>query len=165
MKKLVYLFFSLSLASCSSHKYAAHFMRYDRTENYASERLSNQSTLPSAIAPETLTASLESKPILVENAKSQSTTKKSLTRLTKQERKLVKAEIKKEIKQLTNKKSTNAAKVLNTSGSWDQDLKMAAIFGVVGLVALIIGTSLFNVIGAISLIIGAVFLVKWIIRQ
>ena len=165
MKKLVYVFFSLTLASCSSHKYAANFMRYDRTENYANERLNNQSPLHSAIAPEMLIASLESKPILTENTRSQSTTKKSLTLLTKQERKQVKAEIKKEIKQLINKESRNTAKVLNTSGSWDQDLKMAAIFGVVGLVALIIGTSLFNVIGAISLIIGAVFLVKWIIRQ
>jgi hypothetical protein len=46
----------------------------------------------------------------------------------------------------------------------DHDLKLAAIFGAVGIVGLLI-TGVFYYIGAIMLLIGAFFLVKWIIRQ
>ncbi len=48
---------------------------------------------------------------------------------------------------------------------WDEDLKLATIFGAVGITGLIIGGNVFNIIGAIALVIGVVFFVKWIIRQ
>jgi maltodextrin utilization protein YvdJ len=163
MKNLMCVFSIVVLASCSSNKYAAHFTHYDRNESYAVNRVREQTGSLPKIEPEMLTASIETKPVIAQPAIQQA--KQKFASMTKQERSQLKAEIKKEIRQLTKKKSENVAKVINTSGSWDQDLKLAAIFGVVGLVALIIGTSLFNVIGAISLIIGAVFLVKWIMRQ
>ena len=50
-------------------------------------------------------------------------------------------------------------------GSLDYDLKMGAIFVVVGLAGLAIGGNAFQIIGGISLIIGVVFLIKWLIRQ
>lgn len=163
MKKLMYGFSVLVLASCSSNKYAAHFTHYDRHENYAVNKASV--SLSSTIEPEMLTASLNTKPVLFENQKFTLSAGKASAPSNRHERKLVKAEIKKDIKQFLKQRSGKDAKVINASGSWDQDLKMAAIFGAVGLVAMIIGTTLFNIIGAISLIIGVVFLIKWIIRQ
>lgn len=47
----------------------------------------------------------------------------------------------------------------------DNDLKLAAIFGAVGIVALIISGDVFYIIGGIALIIGVVFFVKWLVRQ
>ena len=51
------------------------------------------------------------------------------------------------------------------SGSLDYDLKMAAIFVVVGIVGLAISGNAFQIIGGLSLLIGVVFLIKWLIRQ
>ena len=48
---------------------------------------------------------------------------------------------------------------------WDQDLKLAAIFGAIGTVALIIYVEPFWIIAAVALIIGLVFLIKWFVRQ
>ena len=44
---------------------------------------------------------------------------------------------------------------------------LAAVFGAVGIVGLIIGTgtNVFSFIGGIALIIGVVFFVKWLVRQ
>ncbi len=47
----------------------------------------------------------------------------------------------------------------------DKDLKLAAIFGAVGIVALLIGGDVFWVIGGIALLIGVVFFVMWLARQ
>jgi hypothetical protein len=164
MKKLMCVFFIAVLASCSSNKYAAHFTHYDRHQNYAVNEASAPLSSMKPIEPEMITASLTSKPVLFENQKLTLPAEKTAAS-KRLERKQVKAEIKKQVRQFLKQRSGKDAKVINTSGSWDQDLKMAAIFGAVGLVAIIIGTTLFNIIGAISLIIGVVFLIKWIIRQ
>jgi hypothetical protein len=49
----------------------------------------------------------------------------------------------------------------------DNDLKLAAIFGAVGIVGLMLGgaTDVFWIIGGIALLVGVVFLVKWLVRQ
>lgn len=47
----------------------------------------------------------------------------------------------------------------------DPDLRRAAIFGVAGLVALIIGGNLFWVVGSLSLLIGLIFSIKWLLRK
>jgi Flp pilus assembly protein TadB len=164
MKKGLAVLLIAALASCTTNKYAAHFRHYNKQENYATEKILDSPSSLQPIQPEALTASLQTLPT-IQVEQNHQTEKKEFNNLTKQQRKQVKIEIKKEIKRLIKQKSADDAKVINASGSWDQDLKMAAIFGVVGIVAVIIGTTLFNIIGAIALIIGAVFLVKWIMRQ
>lgn len=47
----------------------------------------------------------------------------------------------------------------------DPDLRRAAIFGVAGLVALVIGGNLFWVVGSLSLLIGLIFAIKWLLRK
>jgi hypothetical protein len=47
----------------------------------------------------------------------------------------------------------------------DPDLKLAAIFGSIGVVALIIGGDVFAIIGGIAMIVGLVFFVRWLVRQ
>lgn len=165
MKKIVYLSALALFASCSTNKYAAHFTHYDRHENYATVQTNNNHQL-TPIEPATLTASLESKPVVVESVSSViKPEKKEDLKFTKQERNLVRAQLKKELKSFAKIKQADEAKVVNASGGWDHDLKLAAIFGAVGVVGLIISTSPFNIIGAIALIIGVVFFVKWLMRQ
>jgi PBP1b-binding outer membrane lipoprotein LpoB len=160
MRKLIVLVSLVVFVSCSTTKYAAHFQRYERNISYTPENISHP--LAPVVAPEMLTSSISPPPMLsIEAQKKPEAVKRSLTSFTKQERK----QLKKEIRKLINNKTVTEAKVITTSGGMDQDLKLAAVFGVVGLVGLIIGTTFFNVIGAIALIIGTVFLVKWILRQ
>jgi hypothetical protein len=47
----------------------------------------------------------------------------------------------------------------------ENDLKLAAIFGGVGLVLLIIGGDVLYVLGAIGLLIGLYFFIRWLMRQ
>jgi hypothetical protein len=49
----------------------------------------------------------------------------------------------------------------------DKDLKMAAIFGSVGLVLTFLGgvNSVFWVLGVIAIVIGVVFFIRWLSRQ
>jgi hypothetical protein len=63
------------------------------------------------------------------------------------------------------KKSGDEVKAAEAAAAMDHDLKLAAIFGAVGIVALIIGGDVFWVIGGIALIIGVVFFVLWLSRQ
>ncbi len=50
-------------------------------------------------------------------------------------------------------------------GGKNKDLRLAAIFGAAGLVALIIGGSPLNVLGSIAILVGLFLFVRWIIRR
>ena len=90
---------------------------------------------------------------------------KKIERIHDRQQQIVKlVQWKKEIKtSLTETSRANPKTQAN--GSLDNDLKMGAIFVVVGLAGLAIGGNAFQIIGGISLIIGVVFLIKWLIRQ
>ena len=84
--------------------------------------------------------------------------------MTKEERKELRAELKSVIKtQKMNKKM--GVESVSATKAMDNDLKLAAVFGAVGIVALIISGQVFYIIGGIALIIGVVFFVKWLVRQ
>jgi hypothetical protein len=83
--------------------------------------------------------------------------------MTKKERRELRKELKKEIKHIVKKKDTPNS--VEATKAMDRDLKLAAIFGAVGIVALIINGTVFYIIGGVALIIGIVFFVKWLIRQ
>jgi len=87
--------------------------------------------------------------------------KKTYLQMPHQERKVLRQELKKEIKNFVqpNKKQVKA-NAAHSSGM-DHDLKLAAIFGAVGFVLLFFS----GILGAIALIIGVVFFVKWLVRQ
>jgi hypothetical protein len=162
-------------AACSAPKMAYKFDYHDynagrKTKDLKEEVASNPGPLP--VQAETLTAeepanegssaSIESieKPVVIAEGK----TYEEMSKKERRElRKEIKNEIKKEIKNFLKKKDNPNS--VEASQALDRDLKLAAIFGAVGIVALIIGGEVFWIIGGIAMIIGVVFFVKWLIRQ
>jgi hypothetical protein len=158
MKKLSYLFSIVAFVACSRNHLGAYFTHYDTHTLVAENNIIQPSSLP-VIEPEMLSASIERKPLIKETVELPETGNQG-----RYKQKIDIKKIKKEVIKKSEKKSTSNAKIVNVSGGLDPDLKLASIFGVVGVVGLIIG-HIFGVIGAISLIIGVVFFVKWLIRQ
>jgi Flp pilus assembly protein TadB len=91
--------------------------------------------------------------------------RRAVTKQIKKEIKEVQKEYKKEIKKLKKSSDKDNIEEAQAAKAIDRDLKLAAIFGAVGIVALIISGQVFWIIGGIALIIGVVFFVKWLVRQ
>jgi hypothetical protein len=78
---------------------------------------------------------------------------------------MLRHQLKRDIKAyLAAKRNFDSVKGAQASGM-DHDLKLAVIFGAIGIVGLAIGGDVFYIIGGIALLIGVVFFVKWVIRQ
>ena len=183
MKKFLSFIASLLLlAGCSSPKYAYYFDHYDYNSGKKSLKaekmlLSQQvtampETSPLHINKEAVTASAESRITNTENINLTAADKtllerkySSLTRAEKKEfRKELKAEVKKMIKA---RKSGESITAVTATKVMDQDLKMALIFGVVGVILSIFGgvNSLFWILGTIAIVVGLVFLIIWLAKQ
>jgi hypothetical protein len=167
-RKLLYLLSVAFLASCSAPKYSYNFDHYNynsgKKKSVATEAHIAAEQSPLAIQPNELVASTSSAPILMEEkvstpAAEVKTATKSYEQLTKVEQKELKKNLKKFVKE--NKESIKASKAM------DHDLKLAAIFGAVGLVlSAFWGLGpVFGVIGLICFIIGVIFFIKWLARQ
>jgi len=164
--KLLYLLAMLILGACSSPKYAYNFDYYDYNSGKKAKKaeISASQELPAVNAQQLLASNDDA--MIVDATTAQGVVapsvevKKTYLQMTKNERKEFKKDIKNYIKE--KKESIKAAKSTN---AMDNDLKLAAIFGAVGLVALIIGGDVFWIIGGIAMIIGVVFFVKWLVRQ
>ena len=159
--------------ACSSPKMAYKFDYHDynagrKAKDVQQEVASNPGPLPVnadqllAMEPtkEEAVASIESvaNPIVTAPTK-------TYEDMTKKERRELRREIKKEIKSIIKKK--DGVNSVESTKSMDKDLKLAAIFGAVGLVGLILGgaSGVFWIIGGIAMLIGVVFFVKWLVRQ
>lgn len=157
--------------ACSAPKTAYKFGYHDynsgrKAKDVKEEVASNPGPLPVnaeqlvAMAPvkEEVVASIESieKPIVV-------TPTKTYEDMSKKERRELRREFKKEIKTIIKKK--DVVESVEATKALDKDLKLAAIFGAVGIIALIISGPVFYIIGGIALIIGVIFFIKWLIRQ
>ncbi len=158
------------LASCSAPKYSYYF---DHTNYYAGKKQSKPSkeVSPLAVDPQQLTASIsdqpvEHSPVVVEPAAVPvATVEKTYLQMSKSERKELRHHLKTELKSYMASKKADSGQSIHATQGMDHDLKLAAIFGAVGLVALIISGDAFYIIGGIALLIGVVFFVKWLIRQ
>lgn len=165
MKKNLFLIPLILFFSCSAPKFAANQTTQDVRLAGASSASSKKATDGESI----LTASTKATPNLtVEEARAE--IKKNYLKLSKDERKEVRQLLKKEIKKMVKvqKSQKKEMAVSSTQSSRiDHDLKLAAIFGAVGIVGLLLGSAgqVFTVIGAIALIIGTVFFVKWLLEQ
>ncbi|MBY0435811.1 MAG: lipoprotein [Cyclobacteriaceae bacterium] len=166
MKKIIITLLSvIVLASCSAPKYSYNF---DHHNYYAGKKskAAEVAESPLAVDPATLTASVEAQLVVLAEASAVSAAPKTFAQLSKTERKQVRKEIKKEIKKYVAAKKENRPTTVQASkAGMDNDLKLAAIFGAVGIVGLIIGGNVFWIIGGIAMLIGVVFFVKWLIRQ
>ncbi len=169
MKKLLYLFVLGLMASCSSPKYAANFNYYKSNSGYAGGygELKTKETIIAPIEPSKLIASIDEKMIILEETPAANEVRKTYIQMNKTERKALRQYLKKEMKTMGKVKKTESVESVSGTKALENDLKLAAIFGAVGIVGLILGgvSEVFWIIGAIALLIGVVFFVKWLVRQ
>lgn len=189
MRKYLIPLAAIFMAACSSQKYTYHFDKFDYNtgKHSASGELVAEGTQAHSGAPafsadplklhsEALTASADNNKIIMPPStaavepqdapvaeESPAGSYKEMSRAERKEfRKEAKALIKTYIKA---KKEGDEVKAAQAAQAMDHDLKLAAIFGAVGIVALIIGGDVFWILGGIALIIGVVFFVLWLSRQ
>lgn len=161
----------LLLASCSSPKYTYNFDYYDYNsgkkiktqEVLAFQQPAQESVLTIdesilvASANETEVNIAKPAPVMTK-AEAESVFRS----MSKEERKELKREVKKYVKEA---KKSNTVKSENAAKSLSGDVKLAAIFGAVGLVLLIIGGNVLSVLGAVALLIGLYFFIRYLSRQ
>lgn len=166
MKKILYVVVvALAASACSTPKYTASFNSYDKHARTQSSNQPEAMVITPAVVtqPQQLLASTSNAPVEIKNAP-KAEVRKTYIQMSKTERKALRAHLRSEIKSYV-KEQKKSLSVESTQAGMDNDLKLAAIFGAVGLVAMFIGGDVFWVIGGIALIIGVVFLVKWLVRQ
>jgi hypothetical protein len=165
-----YLFTLISiviLSSCSTPKYTYYFDHYDYNGGKR-KKLAELATSPEAISPtvideETLVASTKENEVYLTKPAPGISKEEAIVKiksLSKEERKELKKEVKKYVKE--NKKEIKEGK---NSKELENDVKLAAIFGAVGLVLLIIGGDVLYILGAVALLIGLYFFIRWLVEQ
>jgi hypothetical protein len=168
------------LASCSAPKYAYQFDHYDYNSGKKKSDVAAMQTpaenqvaaekSPLALQEETMVASAEEKAVVLAETPTIEAQREAVAKkyaaMSKTERKAFRKEAKTQVKAYIKAvKSGDKAQVAEAAQRMDHDLKLAAIFGAVGIVSLLIGGDVFWVIGGIALIIGVVFFVMWLTRQ
>ena len=181
-RKLLYLLSIAMLAACSAPKYTYNFGHYDYNAGKrkaasaeTSVVKSVEATAPEALAaPAELTASAEISSG-VEKTTEPSTLAEVQTSLSAKYKEMSKSE-RKEFRKEVMHATKSYAKAIRKGDhvaaekaveAMDHDLKMAVIFGAVGLtLTLFAGVNdVFWIIGVIAFVIGVVFFVKWVVRQ
>jgi hypothetical protein len=165
MKKIYYLILTTAVVSaCSTPKYTASFNSY---EPHATKSALKpiETPLPAVNNSEVVLASISSAPVEI-STNAPFVSKKTYVQMTKSERKALRNHLRSEIRSyVKERKNASIESDQSVKRGMDNDLKLAAIFGAVGIVALIISGNVFYIIGGIALIIGVVFFVKWLVRQ
>jgi uncharacterized membrane protein len=190
MRKYLWLLgVTLLAAACSTPKYTYHFDHYDynsgrkqKQQEITSSSVTTDSTehqSPLALQTETMVASADEKVLVpaapVAETKRVATKEEAAAILAKKYNSLSR-EGKKEFRQTVKKQMKAYAKAKREGDSvaaeqavkaLDNDLKLAIIFGAVGLTLTLFGgvNEAFWVLGVIAIVIGVVFLVKWVVRQ
>lgn len=154
-------------ASCSSPKYAYNF----KLHHYPAgkKKVVQLPETPAAVEvnPIWLTASTDNIPVVTptELRRADEVTKTNPS-VGKPANTNLKKEIKKNIKSVVKEIKKMEPKSVQAAG-WDKDLKMAAIFGAIGIVlgALFNVSNIIGFIGFVAVVIALVFLIKWLLRQ
>jgi hypothetical protein len=189
-KYLVLCICVLLLGACSSPKYAYYFDHYDyNSGKKKSAVVPNEADLaqielpapvesPLKVDAEAMTASTEPSvqpveaapvaPAEVDMEKQKALLAEKYSSLSKEEKKEFRKELKTVVKKAVKaKKEGKSLDSIEETKAMDYDLKMALIFGVVGVVLSALGgvNSVFWVLGVISIVVAIVFLIKWIAEQ
>ena len=165
MKIKILVLLAVVFASCSSPKYAYYFDH--QNYNAGKKHTGMQEVSPLQADPNMMVASNSEQPVVLAEttpsteARPSVEVKKTYIQMNKAERKALRHHVKKEVKKYVAEKK----KSIQATNAMDHDLKLAIIFGAVGIVGLLIGGDVFTIIGGIALLIGVVFFVKWVIRQ
>ena len=168
----------IMMASCSSPKYTYHFDHYDynsgkKNNTQASVLVNRQTDAIFSVDQETLVASADKDAVLISESVSGVATEsesvsKAYKEMSKGERKEFRRELREEMKNYSKTlKSGDGVASAEATKAMDKDLKMAIIFGAVGLTLNLFGgvNSVFWVLGVIAIVIGVVFFVRWVTRQ
>ena len=171
-KNIVHIIVLLVLASCSAPKYTYHFDYYDY--NSGKKKATSQEAAVSvnpaatetvgAIDENTLVASTKADEAYIAAPAPAMTKAEAVARIksmSKEERKELKKEVKKYVKESKKGESLKG----EGGRKLENDVKLAAIFGAIGIVLLIIGGDVLYVLGAVALIIGLYFLIRWLAHQ
>ena len=178
MKKLLYLTLAVvMLASCSAPKYTYHFDTYDYNSGRRAVQAPAQQTGPFTSGTETLSAdaspavtpvsdrAIDQQVITSETA---ALVAKKYSDMNKLERKEFRKEVKEQMKAYAKAiKNGDGVKATAATAVMDNDLKLAIIFGAVGVTLSLFGgiSKAFWILGVIAIVVGIVFLVKWLDRQ
>jgi predicted component of type VI protein secretion system len=169
MKKILYVLSALMVVACSSPKYTASFNQYDPQVNYHPLKKVTMESQSKSVSPEEVQvpvlASATNTPTEIKSEKPVEV-RKTYVQMNKVERKALRNQLRSDIKTYVKAQKANLGlESVSATKALDNDLKLAAIFGAVGIVALIIGGDVFWIIGGVAMIIGVVFFVKWLVRQ
>jgi len=170
MKKLLYvLVVAIVAAACSAPKYTASFNHYDK-------HINNQSSVTSVAVveelstvvatPEQLLASTSTAPVALKSPKEE--VRKTYVQMTKTERKALRTHLRREVKSFVKEQKKNLGiESAKATSAMDHDLKLAAIFGAIGIVlgAFIGANEIIGFIGFVAIVIALIFLIKWLVRQ
>jgi F0F1-type ATP synthase assembly protein I len=183
MKKLLLLITSvLLLAACSPPRYTYNFDHYDYNSGkkkadiekalIAQKMMASPDISPLQIDERAVTASAENRIAQAEKVKlataDASAFAKKYSTMTKAEKKDFRKELKSEVKKIIKaKKSGESITAITATKAMDHDLKMALIFGIVGIVlgAFAGVNPVFWILGVISGVIAIVFLISWLADQ
>lgn len=177
MKRILLLVSAaMVVAACSAPKTAYYFDRYD----YNSGRknvVMHPEQQPIPLDATALSASAENVPADFPHQPVKAETKpvnapeaspKKYSDMTKAEKKEFRREVKKDFKAYVKAvKKGDAVERAEATAAMDNDLKLAIIFGAVGLTLTLFGAinEAFWILGVISIVVGVVFLIKWLVRQ
>ena len=168
MKKLVYVLVAAAIASCTGPKYTASFKSYDRDLSHNEEGATkSQKNIAHDGEPTPLLAGTSVAPVEFKVAPTVEE-RKTYIQMTKVERKELRQQLKSEVKSFVKaQKKILGIESRKATAAMDNDLKMAAIFGAIGLVlgALYSVNSIIGFVGFVAIVIALVFLIKWLMRQ
>jgi F0F1-type ATP synthase assembly protein I len=183
MKKLLVLITSLLLlAACSPPRYTYNYDYYDYNSGkkkaaiektlIAQKMMASPDISPLQIDEKAVTASAGNRIAQAEKVKlataDASEFAKKYSTMTRAEKKDFKKELKSEVKKIIKtKKSGESINAITDTKALDHDLKMALIFGIVGIILSVFAgvNPVFWILGVIAGVIAIVFLISWLADQ
>ncbi len=182
-KLLAFGIAAMLIAGCSAPKYTYYFDHYDY--NSGKPRVANEVSPDEApvfgpIEIDMMVASSDTDLMLSPSQKqvvdkedqraraAVEEVKERYNAMSKSEKRSFRKSVKQEMRAfMKSKKSGDTALSPDAATEMDRDLKMAIIFGAVGLtLSLFSGiNAAFWVLGVIAIVVGVVFLIRWLIRQ
>lgn len=168
MKQLIYLLTGpVLLASCAAPKLTYQFDTH-RYQTVSKENQATRAQFTAAVRPEEWVASTEPGPVVIPAAAGQPTADEELRSGAELQQKPLRAQhLAKKMR--VNEAAANAVPQVKNDQTTelDEDLKMAAVFGTMGIVGLLLSGlgDFFLFIGGLALLAGAFFFIRWLIRQ
>jgi hypothetical protein len=175
-KLLLYMLPLAILGACSTSKYTYHFDHYDYNSGRKNAHLSitDQDIDPFTLNESSLTASAsadlfvnDNPSVSLDNGPRKNDVVRTYQEMERKERKEIRQEVRKQLRQFANEQNETSRDAPEKVAEMDNDLKLAIIFGAVGLtLSLFSGiNAAFWVLGVIAIVVGVVFLIRWLVRQ